>query len=198
MTHTPKLSTKSEASRQRLVTAAGRAFRNSGFGGIGVDGLAQGAGLTSGAFYFHFKSKLELFIESIRTGLTELRHGVEHFQTDNGDTWLARFVSFYMGYKRTCSMEDGCTLPLLTSEVERAGDQARSAYQTELTQLAAAVEKGLSGNGTMTSRQQAWAVLALLSGGVSMARAVQDEQLSQEIAAAIENAMTCIRLNTPI
>jgi TetR/AcrR family transcriptional regulator, transcriptional repressor for nem operon len=189
MTHAKKASAKSEASRQRLVTAAGRAFRNSGFGGIGVDGLAQGADLTSGAFYFHFQSKLALFIESIRTGLSELRQGVERFQADNRDTWLAPFTSFYMGYKRTCSMEDGCTLPLLTAEVERAGDQARTAYQTELTQLVAAIEKGLSGSDESTRRQQAWTILALLSGGVSMARAVQDEQLSQEIAAAIENAI---------
>ena len=192
-----KTSTKSEASRQRLITAAGRAFRNRGFGGIGVDGLAQGADLTSGAFYFHFKSKLELFIESIRTGLTELRQGVEHFQADNGEAWLTRFASFYMGYKRTCSMEDGCTLPALTSEVERAGNEARSAYQIELTQLVAAVEKGLPENDAKLRRQQAWAVLALLSGGVSMARAVQDEQLSQEIAAAIENATACIRHSAP-
>lgn len=193
MTHA-KPPTKSEASRQRLITAAGRAFRNRGFGGIGVDGLAQGADLTSGAFYFHFKSKLELFIESVRTGLTELRQGVEHFQADNGKAWLARFATFYMGYKRTCPMGDGCTLPALSSEVERAGDEARSAYETELTQLVASVEKGLSGSDPKLRRQQAWAVLALLSGGVSMARAVQDEQLSQEIAAAIEKAVTCIRL----
>ena len=193
MTHA-KTPTKSEASRQRLITAASRAFRNRGFGGIGVDGLAQGADLTSGAFYFHFKSKLELFIESVRTGLTELRQGVEHFQADNGKAWLARFATFYMGYKRTCPMGDGCTLPALSSEVERAGDEARSAYETELTQLVASVEKGLSGSDPKLRRQQAWAVLALLSGGVSMARAVQDEQLSQEIAAAIEKAVTCIRL----
>jgi AcrR family transcriptional regulator len=36
--------------RMRLVEAAGRGFRTGGFGGAGVDALAKGAGLTSGAF----------------------------------------------------------------------------------------------------------------------------------------------------
>jgi TetR/AcrR family transcriptional repressor of nem operon len=41
--------------RERLVEAAGRGF------GAGVDALAKGAGLTSGAFYAHFDSKAEAF-----------------------------------------------------------------------------------------------------------------------------------------
>ena len=47
--------------RERLVEAAGRGFRTGGFGGAGVDALAKGAGLTSGAFYAHFDSKAEAF-----------------------------------------------------------------------------------------------------------------------------------------
>jgi TetR/AcrR family transcriptional regulator, transcriptional repressor for nem operon len=47
--------------RDRLVEAAGRGFRAGGFGVAGVDALAKGAGLTSGAFYAHFDSKAEAF-----------------------------------------------------------------------------------------------------------------------------------------
>ena len=41
---------KQEA-RTKILDAAGRGFRRLGFGGIGVDGLAKEAGVTSGAFY---------------------------------------------------------------------------------------------------------------------------------------------------
>lgn len=45
-----------EETQRRLLRAVGRGFRAKGFGGIGIDGLAKGAALTSGAFYAHFRS----------------------------------------------------------------------------------------------------------------------------------------------
>ena len=54
--------------RQRIVDAAGRGFRRGGYGGIGVDGLAKEAGMTSGAFYVHFDSKKAAFRESMLQG----------------------------------------------------------------------------------------------------------------------------------
>jgi TetR/AcrR family transcriptional repressor of nem operon len=40
-----------------MIAAASRGFRSNGYAGIGVDGLAKAAGVTSGAFYSHFGSK---------------------------------------------------------------------------------------------------------------------------------------------
>ncbi len=62
--------------RTRLVEAAGRGFRTGGFGGTGVDALAKGAGLTSGAFYAHFDSKAEAFRLVVSDGLATLRNGI--------------------------------------------------------------------------------------------------------------------------
>ena len=62
--------------RQRILEAAGRGFRKGGFGGVGVDGLAKEAGVTSGAFYVHFGSKAQAFSESVVYGMTVLKDGV--------------------------------------------------------------------------------------------------------------------------
>ena len=43
--------------RSRIIDAAGRSFRSNGYAGIGVDGIAKAAGVTSGAFYAHLGSK---------------------------------------------------------------------------------------------------------------------------------------------
>lgn len=185
-----KLSAKSQASKERMVAAAGQAFRTHGFGGIGVDGLAKGAKLTSGAFYFHFPSKLDVFIESVRSGLDELREAIERSQSTDGASWLASFSSFYMGFKRTCDLGEGCTLPTLSSEVERAGKKARSVYQEKLVEVAKAVANGLDVTSPISDRDRAWVILALLSGGVTMARTVSDKALSDEIASAIQRAVT--------
>ncbi len=178
-------SEKSQTSKRRIVEAAGQAFRKHGLGGIGVDGLAKGANLTSGAFYFHFPSKLDVFVESVKAGLEELREAVENFQTTEGEAWLSAFTEFYMGFKRTCDLGDCCTLPTLSFEVERAGAEARSVYEEKLMEIANTIARGLGGE-TKANRDQAWVILALLAGGVTIARTVRSKTLSKEIAAAIE------------
>ena len=40
-----------EKTRKRMLEAAGKSFREHGFDGVGVDGIASAAGATSGAFY---------------------------------------------------------------------------------------------------------------------------------------------------
>lgn len=183
---------KKQETRERIVRAAAQAFRSRGFGGVGVDGLAEGAEVTSGAFYFHFRSKLDVFTEAIKTGLEELRAGIERLQSQKKHSWLNAFASFYMGFKRTCKLNDACTLPILSAEVERAGDEARAAYEAQLRAIIETIAAALQRNPSLTSREQSWAILALLSGGVSMARTVRDEALSKEIAAAVKKAVALI------
>ncbi len=60
-------SQKSGLSRKKMIQAAGAAFREHGVGGVGVDGLAKAADFTSGAFYFHFRSKLDAFVATTST-----------------------------------------------------------------------------------------------------------------------------------
>ena len=83
--------------RARLVDAAGRGFRTGGFGGAGVDALAKGAGLTSGAFYAHFSSKAEAFQLAVADGLAFLRGGILKFRESHGRNWREPFIDFYLG-----------------------------------------------------------------------------------------------------
>ncbi len=46
-----------EETRKKIIAAVGRCFRKHGYAGIGVDGLAKNAGVTSGAFLFAFRFK---------------------------------------------------------------------------------------------------------------------------------------------
>src|SRR3954449_5245200 len=49
-----------QATRQRILQAAGRRFKQDGIDGSGVATLMSDAGLTNGAFYAHFASKEDL------------------------------------------------------------------------------------------------------------------------------------------
>jgi AcrR family transcriptional regulator len=182
-----------EESRARILEAAGRGFRRHGLGGIGVDGLAREAGVTSGAFYVHFPSKSAAFEEAAVAGLEQLLASVERLQAQGGATWIEVFVDHYLGFKRTCLLDDACGLQALTPEVIRAGDAVRQRYQATLTRIAERVAQGLPQRpGAPSTIERAWALLALLSGGVTMTRALADEALSQEVAAALKKVALAV------
>ena len=65
MRYPPDQKTKA---REAILQAGAPALRTNGFNGIGVDGLAAAAGVTSGAFYSNFPNK-EALLESVIDGL---------------------------------------------------------------------------------------------------------------------------------
>ena len=182
---------KDEA-RSRILHAAGRGFRRLGFGGIGVDGLAKEAGVTSGAFYGHFPSKAEAFKAAAVAGLVQLREAIEDLRASEGEDWLAKFVDFYMSVRRTCDLSESCALQSLTPEVARADQDTRTAYEAELLRVAEAVAQGLPTGSLPARRKTAWAILAMLSGGVSLARSAADPKTGAQIAAGIKGAVMAL------
>ena len=179
---------KKEQTRARILAGAGRSFRSHGYG-AGVDSVAKAAGVTSGAFYTYFKSKAEAFQETVVTGMQELEAGVRQFRAAGESTWIERFVDFYLGQKRTCELTESCALQSLTGEVARADVDTRDAYETELRAVIHAAAGGVAAPSEAARRKEAIVMLALLSGGVSLARAVNDPALAQEIASAIRSAL---------
>jgi AcrR family transcriptional regulator len=175
-----------EAARAKILSAVGRGFRRHGYDGIGVDGLAKEAGVTSGAFYGHFASKGDAFAAAALAGLVELRQAIERFRGEEGTAWLGRFVDFYLSTKRTCELGESCALQSLTPEVARAGRDTRVSYEVELLRVVEAMAEGLPGKTPAARRKLAWTILAALSGGVTLARAANDARVGVQIAAALK------------
>ena len=179
---------KKEATRQRILEAAHRGFRRRGYAGAGVDGLAQDASVTSGAFYKHFDSKGTAFRESVALGIREFQAAVELYIKEYGDLWLDEFTNFYLGEKRNCELGDSCGLQSLTPEVARSNDSTRTVFQSELQNAAKSFAAGLPLLKGKPDSDRAWASIALLIGGVTLARAVKDQELADEIVDAVRSA----------
>ncbi|RLT92196.1 TetR/AcrR family transcriptional regulator [Ketobacter sp.] len=179
-----------QETRNRIYRAALSKFRSEGFHGIGVDGISKAAGVTSGAFYKHFGSKANAFREVMSEGLALLRGGIEHSQAENGAQWLNSFIKWYFStHTRNATntdedllpMQGGCALPTLSPEVARTDEETRAAYEQELLQIVKAISAGLPKETTM-KKQVSWSMLATMIGGVTLARAIQDEKMAEEIA----------------
>ena len=176
--------------RRKLLDAAGRRFRAQGFDGLGIDGLTKEAGVTNGAFYSNFSSKAEAFRTIVEQGMEELAAGIQQSQATHGDGWPDAFAKFYFGDVKLNCPEDTCPLPAFAPEVARAPEDTKQVFQSELEKVAQIVSQRLPKEGQDTDRTQAWALLAMLAGGVLMARAVQDDDLASEITSSIREAIS--------
>lgn len=175
-----------ELTRRKILDAAARRFRAEGYEGLGVDGLAKAAGVTNGAFYGHFESKADAFRAVAAQGLVELREGIERIRAERGANWLADFTRFYYSAPKLDCPEDVCALPSFAPEMARSPLETRVAFEAELLAVARAMADGLPGEDAEARLQKAWTILALLSGGVTIARALTDPATRDRVVAGLE------------
>jgi hypothetical protein len=97
-----------------------------------------------------------------------------------------------MSVRRTCDLSESCALQSLTPEVARADHGTRTVYEAELLRVAEAVAQGLTNGPLAARRRTAWAILAMLSGGVSLARSAADPKTGVQIAAGIKSAVMAL------
>lgn len=63
---------RSEETRKQILTAASQLFSLQGYNNTGVADICAQAGVSKGAFYYHFTSKQSLFLELLNRWLSEL------------------------------------------------------------------------------------------------------------------------------
>ena len=194
MTMTPKRL----ATRQRIIDAASQSFRSNGYAGIGVDGIAKAAGVTSGAFYAHLGSKDKAFEVALISGLDEVIAAVPVFQADHKEGWVKAFAKYYLGRAHRNDLASGCAMTTLSPEVVRTDDNMHATYESKMKKIVKLLAIGLS-DGTLEERQsRAWAMLGTLIGGLTMARAVKSKSAAETIAATIITAAANVAGNTQL
>ena len=165
----PKASRDPAQTREKVIEAASRQFRQHGYAGIGVSGIAKAAGVTTGALYDHFGSKDGAFAAALDIGLQEVKEGLAAFQSQNGDQWLQAFVGYYLGTAHVQNGERLCAMTSMTPDIARASTAIRAAYQRDMDQIAQTMSNGLAGENRL---ERAWQILSCLVGAVTLARAM--------------------------
>jgi len=74
-----------EATRERLIRAAERAFIRRGFDASSAERIAGEAGFSRGAFYSNFRSKSDLFIEVLKAKRKEIDGALEEIAARERD-----------------------------------------------------------------------------------------------------------------
>ncbi|MBL4580261.1 MAG: TetR/AcrR family transcriptional regulator [Gammaproteobacteria bacterium] len=188
----PYSSEHKSQTRARIVEAARILFNHHGFDNVTIDQIMEAAGMTRGGFYNHFKSKQELYGEAVSSFL--MGRGAE-WRADAGvdprspsPEMVMQMVKSYLSDEHMGDIDGQCPMIALPSDVARANESVREAYQGLLESMVWLFEQCIGGNDEGT-RKQALTLAALCVGGMTLARSMKDSALAQEIReAALESA----------
>jgi len=75
---------RSEATKARILAAAAVAFAEQGYDATGVAEICERAGVSKGAFYYHFQTKQALFLTLVDVWLQELNRALGQPDPDSG------------------------------------------------------------------------------------------------------------------
>lgn len=178
-------------SRERILEVAAERLRGEGIDGPGVADIMRAAGLTHGGFYKHFGSRDELVAEALATALDAQSAATVAGLADVDDPMRA-FAQAYTSTDHCEHPEAGCGVAAVAGEVARGGPQLRAAYTERIAGFIDGVDTFLERRGGQedpaTRRADAIARYAMLVGGLTLARAVDDDGLRDEILAAVRGA----------
>ncbi|HET7793436.1 MAG TPA: TetR/AcrR family transcriptional regulator [Rhizobacter sp.] len=180
-----------ELSHQRIVDAAARAIRRSGYAGTGVADIMKEAGLTHGGFYAHFKSRDALLAEAVaRAGQSNAGRLDRKIQSlgREGASPLRVLVESYLSDEHLAATETGCVVSALISEMPRQAPEVREASAVRVRGLIERV-RGALPEGADPARAEL--ITACMVGGLQLARAVGPGREAQAMLKSIrENLLT--------
>ncbi|NUO03195.1 MAG: TetR/AcrR family transcriptional regulator [Saprospiraceae bacterium] len=186
--------------RRNILEKNYEAMHRHGFQGVRPDKVISELGITKGAFYHYFPSKLDLGYavvdEIIGPRYTGLWRQLDHYQGHpvEGIVWCLEYIRSGTG-EQGCLL--GCPLNNLINEMAPLDEGFRTRLQAIMDvmhgaiarALQRAVDKGLL-NRTIDPKSYAYFVLAAMEGSFSVGKSMQHKAAFD---AALDELITTLR-----
>jgi AcrR family transcriptional regulator len=176
--------TKKELTHDRIVETAAQAIRRHGFAGVGVADVMKQAGLTHGGFYAHFASRDALLCEALDRAGRDSAERITRFaaaREAKGASPFRAFVENYLADVLLASLEHGCPVAALASDMPRQAAAVSEASAARVRGLIANVARRLP---PAVERGAAPVIAAQLVGALQLARALGDSADGRALLAA--------------
>jgi TetR/AcrR family transcriptional repressor of nem operon len=174
-----------QRTHETILGSAARLLRSKGIAGARVADVMSGAGLTVGGFYAHFASKEALVDDVLRLTAARLRErlfaGLEaKDESDRAEVVLKRYLSA----AHRDDVEQGCPFPAVVGEVATTAREHRDVLADQVETFADELQSRLPRGDRLAPRHLALGLLALMVGGLGLARALRGTELSDEVIKA--------------
>jgi TetR/AcrR family transcriptional repressor of nem operon len=175
--------------RKRIIGVAQQTFKSRGIHATGVAEIMAAAGLTHGAFYRHFSSKEQLVAEACAASMETLVESAELAATGGDVTYLKHLENFLSNQYRDNRLS-GCPLVAIGSELVRADVDTRRAASQGYQDLIDIMATRSTFKDSDAAKEDAIFILSSMIGAVTMARIVDDPDLSDLILEATKKRLT--------
>ena len=184
-TSRPAASRRKDVTHERIVGAAARAIRRSGYAGTGVADVMKDAGLTHGGFYAHFASREAMLAEAADRAGAEGVAAVERVAAAAPPRKaLQALLRAYLSKAHVEGAETGCAVAALGSEMPRQAPEVRRAATRRIKDMIDLVARQSPEWGQPGAHQHALVTVATMVGALVLARAVDDPRLSDALREA--------------
>ena len=168
-----------EVSHERIVSAAARAIRRSGYDGTGVADIMKEAGLTHGAFYSHFESREAMLAAAAKRACAESAAvAADVIASVPPDQALVSMLQAYLSPEHLEQIEAGCPLAALGSETPRQAPEVRRVTTRHVKEMVDLVARQSPDWGAPGAHERALLTVATMVGTLMLARVVDEPALS--------------------
>ena len=176
---------RKEVTHERIVGAAARAIRRSGYDGTGVADIMKKVGLTHGGFYAHFASREAMLAEAAdRAGAESVATLTRIAAAAPPQEALRSMIRAYLSKEHVEDAETGCPVVALGSEMPRQASRVRRAATRRIKEMIDVVARYSPEQGEPGVYEQALVTVATMVGALVLARAVDDPKLSEALREA--------------
>jgi len=183
-----------EATHDRIVEAAARAIRRSGYNGTGVADIMKSAGLTHGGFYAHFSSREAMLAEAAdRAGSESVATMARIAATSPPRRALKAMMEAYLSKAHVEGVDTGCATAALGSEMPRQAPEVRRAATRRIKEMIDLVARQSPDWGKPGAHERALVTVATMVGALVLARAVDDPRLSDSLRNAALKHLTQVQ-----
>lgn len=168
-----------EKTHAAIVDAAAERIRSGGFDALGVASIMAEAGLTHGGFYAHFPSRDALLAAAVTRLFEKACESVGWFGEKYGEAALEKYVDFYLSPRHRDDIANGCPIPSLAGDAQRAAPQVRAAWEAGLDKLAERLGQLIPKGG----KKAALALYGEMVGVLSVSRTIDVKQSNELLAA---------------
>lgn len=181
---------EAEANRERVIKAAAKLFRERGYNGVGVANLMKDAGLTHGGFYNQFDSKEQLLAEACNYAIDSGGRRWDKIAASAPEHPLEAVARAYLSLEHRDNPGYGCVFAALGPDAARLSPEVKQAMTEGLRKQIGRLEALMEPVEPAERRQAALVVFASMVGALVLARAVEDEALSEEFLSAVHESIT--------
>lgn len=187
--------TKAERTRQFIIEQVSPVFNKQGYAGTALSDIEVATGLTKGAIYGNFGNKDALALACFEHNIIPLQKGLVKALSTPGNSIdkLHASISFYRGHYQEVADNGGCPLLNTCTEADDTlpflKERAQKSILNWQRELMALVDNGKEEGcirGHVDKKQFATQVIAMIEGGILLAKAMDDARYFHQVMDGLE------------